>query len=285
MIESSEAISLDDVAGHYDDLDEYYRLLWGDHLHHGLWLSGRESTQEAIEQMIEHCSSFLQVESGAVVCDVGCGYGGTSRYLAEEKGLRMTGLTISPRQYEYAIKRLEGADNPRFLLRDWEQNELDAQHFDGIISLECIAHVSNKQVFFDQVRRVLKPGARAVVTHWTSAADASVWSNRWLLEPICREGRLPGMGSDEDYRRLAENSSLVVEHHDDLAKKVRWTWVICLWRMLIMLLFTPAGWRFVFSSKSRHAVYAFSIFRILVAYYLGSMKYGLFVLRRPTEDL
>src|SRR5688500_7725086 len=31
-----------DVALHYDQLDAVYRQIWGEHVHHGLWQSGRE---------------------------------------------------------------------------------------------------------------------------------------------------------------------------------------------------------------------------------------------------
>lgn len=283
MIESSITISPDDVAGHYDDLDEYYRLLWGEHLHHGLWETGRESSDQAITNLIEHCAGTLQLSSGDRVCDVGCGYGGTSRHLAEKHQLQVTGLTISEQQYEYASSKLEGADNPKFLLRNWEQNNLDPEYFDGIISIECIAHVPDKQRYFAEVMRVLKPGARAAITHWMAAESAGKTANKWLLEPICREGRLPGMGDADDYRKLAEQAGLTIHSYEDLTKKVRKTWAICLWRVFKTIAFTPRGWKFLFSAKSRHAVFIFSVARILIAYYVGSMKYGFFVFEKPSQ--
>ena len=36
------------VAAHYDELDRFYREVWGTHLHHGYWQNGDESTEEAI---------------------------------------------------------------------------------------------------------------------------------------------------------------------------------------------------------------------------------------------
>ncbi|RZM06556.1 MAG: SAM-dependent methyltransferase, partial [Sphingomonas sp.] len=36
-----------DVAVHYDELDAIYRAVWGEHVHHGLWRTGRESSAEA----------------------------------------------------------------------------------------------------------------------------------------------------------------------------------------------------------------------------------------------
>ena len=71
--------------------------------------------------------------------------------------------------------------------------------------------------------------------------------------------------------------------YEDVTRRVRRTWRICLRRMLGCLLFTPTGWRFLFSARSRHAVFAFSVARILVAYYTGSMRYGVLELEKPAE--
>ena len=283
MLAPDLAIDSADVAGHYDDLDEYYRLLWGEHLHHGYWETGREPLPEAIENLIRRVVRPLELAPGAAVCDVGCGYGGTSRFLAAEHGFRMTGLTISPRQHAYALAKSGGAGNPLILLRNWEENELDAASFDGLVSIECVAHVVNKERYFEEIRRVLKPGARACLTAWIAAEGAGPLAKRRLLEPICREGRLPAMGAPGDYRALAGAAGLRVLRYEDVTRRVRRTWRIGLRRMLGCLLFTPTGWRFLCSARSRHAIFAFSVARILVAYYTGSMRYGVLELEKPAE--
>jgi tocopherol O-methyltransferase len=43
MIVPREPQTGEDVAGHYDELDHVYREVWGEHVHHGLWRTGRES--------------------------------------------------------------------------------------------------------------------------------------------------------------------------------------------------------------------------------------------------
>jgi hypothetical protein len=35
------------VGGHYDELDAFYRYIWGEHLLHGLWTSGKETPEKA----------------------------------------------------------------------------------------------------------------------------------------------------------------------------------------------------------------------------------------------
>src|SRR4051812_19580875 len=83
-----------EVAAHYDDLDRYYRGLWGEHVHHGLFDAPGMSPEEATRRLIAVVAGEAAVGPGSVVCDVGCGYGGTSRVLAREYGADVTGLTI-----------------------------------------------------------------------------------------------------------------------------------------------------------------------------------------------
>ena len=62
----------------------------------------------------------------------------------------------------------------------------------------------DKQRFFAEACRVLRPGGRLVVCAWLARTAPRRWEVRHLLEPICREGRLPGMGTREDYEAMAQ---------------------------------------------------------------------------------
>ena len=45
------------VAEHYDELDPFYREIWGEHVHHGLWTTGRETPDQAVEALIAHLAA------------------------------------------------------------------------------------------------------------------------------------------------------------------------------------------------------------------------------------
>lgn len=267
------------VAEHYDELDYYYRKLWGEHLHHGLWVTGNESPQVAVLQLMSHVADALEVGAGDRVCDVGCGYGGTSRYLADEHSAEVTGLTISPAQFQYATEHADSA-HLTFLLRDWQQNQLDSQSFDKLVSIECVAHVTDKPLYFREVRRVLKAGGRGVVTAWLTSEQPSESEQRKLLEPICREGRLPGMGSESEYAQLIEAARLRLVRFEDLSQQVMRTWDVCIRRVTHTLLTSPRAWWFLLSRKTSHAVFLRTIWRLKRAYRCGAMRYGLFVVER-----
>jgi len=47
---SCSSIEKDVIRRHYDVSTFFYRLLWGRHIHHGLW-DGNESPQQAAQQL------------------------------------------------------------------------------------------------------------------------------------------------------------------------------------------------------------------------------------------
>src|SRR5262245_1063393 len=90
------------VAHHYDELDALYREVWGEHVHHGLWLTGKETTPEATLQLLAMVARCAKLKPGAIICDIGAGYGATARWLAHNYGAQVTALTLSPAQYAFA---------------------------------------------------------------------------------------------------------------------------------------------------------------------------------------
>src|SRR3954465_2180690 len=91
------------VAAHYHDLHHFYRDVWGEHVHHGLWRTGRESREEAVRQLAELVAEEADLTSGNRVCDIGCGYGATARLIAEACQAEVTAMTISPAQHAFAL--------------------------------------------------------------------------------------------------------------------------------------------------------------------------------------
>ena len=191
------------------------------------------------------------------------------------------GLTVSPVQYDHATGQAAGDPALQFLLRDWSDNRLPSASADAVLSIECLAHVSDKHRFFAEIERVLKPGRKAVVTAWLACERPTRWQARQLLEPICREGRLAGMGSASEYRELIEESQLELLELELLGSRVRRTWTICGYRALSGLITKAAYRNFLFRRASENWVFFLTLWRIMIAYRLGAMDYGLFVVRKP----
>ena len=284
MIASSDPIDVDDVAGHYNDLDRFYREIWGDHVHHGFWVTGQESPVQATENLVDLVATNLQLQKEQSVLDIGCGYGATAKKLSQDYGVSVVGVTVSESQYEYASQSVADLPLVSVLSQDILHNGFDSEAFDRVYSIECISHVVDKQKFIAEVSRVLRPGGRAVIIAWLVGESPTDDDIKRLLEPICREGRLPSMASESEYREMIASSSLELESFEDLTQQVAKTWRICLRRLAGALLVKPSYWRFLASRESRHSVFLFTLLRILRAYRCGAMRYGMFVITKPDQD-
>jgi tocopherol O-methyltransferase len=278
MIIPNTAQNADDVAKHYDNLDRFYREIWGEHVHHGLWRTGRETPLEACEALSAAVAEKLAFKPGDTICDVGCGYGGTSRILAD-LGAEVTGLTLSTAQLAYA-NRAHPRANPKLMVRDWLENGFPDASFDGVLSIESSEHMVDKPLFFAEVARTLKPGGRFVNCVWLSSEKPGPAAVNHLLEPICREGRLPSMGSESEYRAMMAKAGLQVTSFEDLTSQVWRTWWLCLTRAAKNIATDRTYRAFLLDPRNSDRGFAITLLRILWAYRSGAMRYGLFAARK-----
>jgi tocopherol O-methyltransferase len=278
MILPADQASTAAVARHYDELDPFYRELWGEHLHHGYWATGRESAAAAVRALVDVVATRAAIGAGSDVCDVGCGYGGTARVLAQDFSAAVVGYTLSPTQHAIACAQQGGAAT-RFVLGDWLENDLPDASFDAAIAIESTEHMADKGRFFAEAARVLRPGGRLAVCAWLAADDADGWRRTHLLEPICVEGRLPSMGTPAEYRAMIAGAGLALVSYDDITANVQRTWRHCTFRLLRRLT-RPSSWQYLLDARNRDRIFALTVPRIWLAYATGAMRYGLFVARR-----
>jgi tocopherol O-methyltransferase len=261
------------VAVHYDELDPAYRRIWGDHVHHGYWREGHETPEQAATALVKLVEQKLALQPGLRLCDIGCGYGATAVDLLTRHQVSIVGLTLSPAQHRIAKNR-----SPDFscLLRDWLDNGLPSASFDRAYAIESSEHMVDKARFFTEARRILRPSGRLVVCAWLEGEGARPWEVRHLLLPICREGRLPSMGSRIDYERLASDAGFRLTDYQDISRDVRRTWSICLARLAKSMISDRSIRRLALSHATQSRDFMLSLPRLILALRTGAMRYGIF---------
>jgi len=283
MIVPNRAQHPADVADHYDELDPIYRQLWGEHVHHGLWLTGREKVAEAVEALSDRVGMLLRLDaqSRPALADIGCGYGGTARRFAARYNAVVTGYTLSAQQAAHAPP----AAGVTLKVADWMDNDLADMSCDGAYAIESTEHMADKAGFFAQAFRVLKPGGRLVVCAWLATENAGPLAIRHLLEPICREGRLASMGTRSEYEEMAQETGFDPRGYDDVSRQVRRTWSICARRFIARLFTDPDYIRLVADRRTRNRIFALSLPRLILAYRTGAMRYGVFTFVKPVQGM
>ena len=90
------------------------------------------------------------------------------------------------------------------------------------------------------------------------------------------------MGSETEYRAMMAEAGLEVVGFADLTASVWKTWAICLIEAAKRILTEKAYRAFLRDPANSDRNFAVTLLRILLAYRLGAMRYGLFTARRPT---
>ncbi|WP_298848619.1 cyclopropane-fatty-acyl-phospholipid synthase family protein [uncultured Ruegeria sp.] len=210
------------ISYHYDLGNEFYSSWLDDTMTYSsaIFESGQESLEKA--QTVKYASLVdeMGAKPGDHVLEIGCGWGGFAEYAAKERGLRVTGLTISQEQFKYANERIEKAglsDQVEFKLQDYRD---ERGIYDGIASIEMFEAVGQKYwpVYFETVRERLRPGAQATLQIIT------VGDHRWdfykngvdfIQKYIFPGGMLP---SPTILRQQIEQAGLTVVHSKEFGK-------------------------------------------------------------------
>lgn len=269
------------VARHYDEVDPFYRRLWGEHLHHGLWERGDESADEAVVALALRVArdAGLTPQSRAHVVDIGCGYGGTARLLHDRFGAAVTGVTLSAVQHGQAESMTPVGADVRYVLGDWLESGLPADAFDAAIAIESTEHMEDKPAVFAEAARVLRRDGRLVVCAWLASPHATARQHRHLLEPIVTEGRLAALDTADDYGRWLGAAGFEDVHADDVSTQVSRTWTLCARRMMGELRRAEA-WRYLLDRRNTERIFAITVVRMMLAFRTGCLRYAIFTARR-----
>jgi len=265
------------IRSHYQLGTLFYRLLWGPHIHHGLWNSAdsQEPALTAQCQLTDTLADMANIVGTDKVIDIGCGMGGSSVRLARLRGCDVTGVTLSPVQKHWATisSKLKGVGGKtRFLAEDAEQIVVPENSMDVMWSVECTEHLFDKPAFFARAAKWLRPGGRMAICVWFEGYDTSRPGHRELVEEVCTRFVCPSLGTRKDYAKWITDSGLRVTHNVDWTDRSAKTWEICKSRVQRMHIRRLAE---LLDKDQVEFIDGFDT--LLKAYRTGAMEYGAIV--------
>ncbi|MFV8834531.1 cyclopropane-fatty-acyl-phospholipid synthase family protein [Aquisalimonas sp.] len=160
------------IAAHYDLGNDFYREWLDPSMTYSAALFGDTpvpqtesyTLEQAQQQKYQRILEQLDAPSGSHLLEIGCGWGGFGR-AAASAGHRVTGLSLSRRQLDWAEERsraagLQGALTYRY--RDYRE---ETGQYDHAVSIEMFEAVGERYwpEYFDTLARCLKPGGRAAL--------------------------------------------------------------------------------------------------------------------------
>lgn len=116
--------------------------------------AGRAATVMALD--------MVPIMSGKHILDAGCGIGGTARYLARERGCKVTGIDLTASYIEVASalsERMGLADACDFHVGSVLEMPFENAAFSGAVSFHVAMNIEDRNRFYAELARVLKTGA------------------------------------------------------------------------------------------------------------------------------
>ncbi len=281
------------VANAYDEWTEdgILEFYWGEHIHLGHYGSPPRAKDfitakfDFVHEMVKW-GGLDQLPAGTTILDVGCGIGGSSRVLAKDYGLDVTGVTISPQQVKRAQELTPEGVSAKFLVDDAMSLSFPDESFDVVWSVEAGPHMPDKAIFAKELIRVLKPGGILVVADWNQRDDRQNPLNFWekpVMKQLLDQWSHPAFSSIEGFSELLAETGLVEGEiiTADWSKETLPSWLDSIWQGVIR----PEGLiRFGFSGfvKSLREVPTLLLMRL--AFGSGLCRFGMFRATRASSN-
>jgi cyclopropane-fatty-acyl-phospholipid synthase len=172
------------IAHHYDLGNDFYEALLDPSMAYSCAYYPVDQPDlplpDAQRAKLDLICDKLALRPGMRVLDVGCGWGSFVVHAAKERGVDVTGITLSARQAEHVERRIGAehlGDRARATLLDYRA--LSGEPFDAVVSVEMGEHVGevNYPEYAATLFRMLKPGGSL------------------LLQQMSRTGAAPGGGA------------------------------------------------------------------------------------------
>ena len=224
---------------------------WGEHIHLGYYTDAELDRGYLRKDFIEAKYNFTQrmmdwggvttakTESGGAdvkILDVGCGIGGTSRYMATTlPESSVTGITLSGEQRDRATKLAAERDipNANFRVMDALNMDFEDNSFDVVWGCESGEHMPDKKKYVTEMARVLKPGGKMVIATWCQRDNATRSFNaeeEQALDFLYSEWTHPYFISIPDYAAsLKKDAAMVDVETDDWNKNTIASWRHSIW--------------------------------------------------------
>lgn len=215
--ENTRTGSKRNISAHYDLGNAFYRQWLDPSMTYSsaLYATGANDLESAQAAKYRALAKDTGIGKKDHVLEIGCGWGGFAEFAAREIGCRVTGLTISREQHDFAKERIQKAglsDKVDIKLQDYRD---ETGTYDRIASIEMFEAVGEKYwpVFFGKMKACLRPGGTAglqIITINEAAYDTYRARPDFIQRYVFPGGMLPtpsilkSLGSDHGLAHLRE---------------------------------------------------------------------------------
>ncbi len=172
------------------------------------YFKGTDDLARAQQNKLALIAEKLNLSAMDRVLDIGCGWGGLARYIAEQFGCAVTAVNISGEQLRFAASWCKGLPI-QFRLCDYRAIE---GRYDKIVSVGMFEHVGckNYRTFMKTVNRCLN-GYGSFLLHTIGGNTSRTGCDPWITRYIFPNSMLPSTGQ---VARAAEQLFVIEDWHN-----------------------------------------------------------------------
>ena len=208
------------IAEHYDLSNDFFKLFLDDTMTYSsaFFSKADEKLESAQVEKYDRLCRKLKLQPTDHLLEIGSGWGGFAVHVARNHGCRVTTVTISKEQYEYARERFcrERLDD-RIEIKLADYRTLTGS-YDKIVSIEMLEAVGHEyfETFFTKCHELLKKEgvlAFQVITCADSRYESLRKSVDWIQKHIFPGSLLPSIGAL--HSAISKTGDLVMQHMEE----------------------------------------------------------------------
>lgn len=284
-----------DIAAFYDLRSAAWESVWGEHMHHGLYdvvnkkkLKGQAAQIRTMSELLKFSNTIdLDLPSNSKILDLGCGIGGSSRFLARHFGenCHVTGVTLSPYQANRANELNEEkglGGRVKNEVRDALSTGFGDEQFEIIWSMESGEHIQNKRLLMQECARMLKSDGRLLMVAWCARESKPPFSlaERYSIRRIMEEYCLPNLSSPSEYSTEMVRAGLRDVKVEDWTQRAAPFWG----EVFRSALFNPRGWKALAKNGWPLIKSALAMRHVMTGIRLGVFRLVAFSARKATQE-
>jgi len=167
------------IAFHYDLGNDFYRLWLDDSMSYSsaIYRTENDTLEIAQQNKIDQIIEMLNPGAGSRVLEIGCGWGALANNIATQRNAKVTGISLSSEQLQFAQSRYPLTSNNSTVGAASDFKKMDYRDvvgkYDHIVSIEMFEAVGQKywQTYFDKMSDLLESGGSAVIQTITLLED------------------------------------------------------------------------------------------------------------------
>jgi cyclopropane fatty-acyl-phospholipid synthase-like methyltransferase len=205
-----------------------YHFVWWSRRYHAYHFGYHDARARKHGDTLANANRTLaehaRIEPGDRVLDAGCGIGGSSVWLAENRCASTVGISVVPAQLVAArsLATARGIDRRAvFSSADFTHTPFRDASFDVVWALESLCHATDKAAFYREAARLLSPGGRLVVAEYMRAVRPLEPDGEELVREWLEGWAIPDLDTPAEHREHALAAGLVEAVVDDFTPRAR----------------------------------------------------------------